>query len=159
MANAVRPVPQGYHTITPALTCKNASQAIEFYKKAFGAKEKFRMEGPGGSVGHAELTIGDSTIMVNDEFPGASAPSGQGGHYLFLYVEDCDKVFKDAVAAGAKVSMPLADQFWGDRFGKITDPYGYNWGIGTHVEDVTPQEMERRAKEWMAKAAAGSQAS
>lgn len=158
MANPVKPIPAGYHTITPSLTCKKAAQAIEFYKKAFGAKEKFRMEGPGGSIGHAELTIGDSHIMVNDEIPGmATAPSGGGGHYLFLYVEDCDKVFNNAVAAGAKVTMPLANQFWGDRFGKVTDPFGYNWGIATHVEDVSPEEMERRAKEWQAKAAASGQ--
>lgn len=154
MAKATKPIPQGYHTITPSLTCKNAAQAIEFYKKAFGAKEKHRMEAPGGKIGHAELTIGDSNIMVNDEFPGmATAPSGQGGHYLFLYVDDCDAVFNRAIAAGAKVAMPLADQFWGDRFGKVTDPYGYVWGVATHVEDVDPQEMERRSKEWMAKAA------
>lgn len=153
----VKPVPEGYHTITPAMTCKNAAQAIEFYKKAFGAKEKFRMDGPGGSIGHAELVIGDSTFMLNDEFPGASAPTGLGASYLFLYVDDCDAVFNRAVAAGAKVTMPLADQFWGDRFGKITDPFGYNWGIGTHVEDVAPEEMDRRAKEWMAKAAASGQ--
>lgn len=154
MAKAARAIPEGYHTITPALTCKNAAQAIEFYKKAFGAKEKFRMEGPGGSIGHAELTIGDSTILLNDEFPGMStAPTGLGGSYLFLYVEDCDAVFNAAVAAGAKVTMPLADQFWGDRFGKLTDPYGYNWGIATHVEDLSPEEIDRRSKEWMAKAA------
>jgi PhnB protein len=154
MAKAARAIPEGYHTITPSLTCKNAAQAIEFYKKAFGAKEKFRMEGPGGSVGHAELTIGDSNIMVNDEFPGmVTAPSGEGGHYLFLYVDDCDAVFNAAVAAGAKVTMPLADQFWGDRMGKLADPYGYSWGVATHVEDVTPEEVDRRSKEWMAKAA------
>lgn len=151
---SVKPVPEGYHTITPSLTCKNARQAMEFYKNAFGAKETICMEGPGGSIGHAELTIGDSVIMVNDEFPGMStAPTGLGGSYLFLYVDDCDAVFNRAVAAGAQVTMPLADQFWGDRFGKLTDPFGYNWGVATHVEDVTPEEMERRSKEWMAKAA------
>ncbi|HKF51338.1 MAG TPA: VOC family protein [Candidatus Acidoferrales bacterium] len=154
MASAVKPVPEGYHTITASLTCKNAAQAIEFYKKAFGAKENGRMEGPGGSIGHADLTIGDSHIMVNDEFPGmASAPSGPTGQYLVLYVADCDKVFNSAVAAGAKVEMPLANQFWGDRYGKLSDPFGHHWGVATHVEDVAPQEMERRSKEWMAKAA------
>ncbi|MGB6876235.1 MAG: VOC family protein [Candidatus Acidiferrales bacterium] len=153
MAKAAKAIPEGYHTITPSLTCKNAAKAIEFYKKAFGAKEKFRMEGPGGSIGHAELTIGDSNIMVNDEFPGMSTAPKGGGHYLFLYVDDCDKVFNEAVAAGAKVEMPLANQFWGDRFGKLTDPYEYNWGVATHVEDVAPEEMDRRSKEWMAKAA------
>lgn len=154
MAN-VKPVPEGYHTITPSLTCKNAAKAIDFYKQAFGAKEKFRMEGPGGSIGHSELVIGDSHIMVNDEFPGmAVAPTDQSGGYLFLYVDDCDKLFNAAVAAGAKVVMPLADQFWGDRFGRFTDPFGHSWGVATHVEDVTPEEMDRRAKEWQAKAAA-----
>jgi PhnB protein len=154
MAN-VKPIPEGYHTITPSLTCKHAAKAIDFYKKAFGAKEKHRMEGPGGTIGHAELIIGDSHIMVNDEFPGMShAPTDQNGGYLLLYVNDCDKVFNDAVAAGAKVVMPLANQFWGDRFGRFTDPFGHSWGVGTHVEDVSPEEMERRAKEWQAKAAA-----
>jgi PhnB protein len=153
----VKPVPEGYHTITPSLVCKNGAQAIEFYKKAFGAKEKFRMDGPGGTVGHAELIIGDSNFMLSDEFPGmATAPTGLGGSYLFLYVEDCDTVFNRAVAAGAKVTMPLANQFWGDRFGRLTDPYGYNWGVATHVEDVAPDELERRAKEWQAKAAGQS---
>ncbi|MFZ0639864.1 MAG: VOC family protein [Candidatus Acidiferrales bacterium] len=153
MAKAAKAIPEGYHTITPSLTCKNAASAIEFYKKAFDAKEKFRMAGPGGSIGHAELTIGDSNIMVNDEFPGVCAAPTGGGHYLFLYVEDCDKVFNNAIAAGAKVTMPLADQFWGDRMGKLADPYGYSWGVATHVEDVTPEEVDRRSKEWMAKAA------
>ncbi|MGC1105441.1 MAG: VOC family protein [Candidatus Acidiferrales bacterium] len=153
MAKAAKAIPEGYHTITPSLTCKNAAKAIEFYKKAFGAKEKFRMEGPGGSIAHAELTIGDSNIMVNDEFPGMCPAPTDGGHYLFLYVEDCDAVFNSAVAAGAKVTMPLADQFWGDRMGKLADPYGYTWGVSTHVEDVTPEETDRRSKEWMAKAA------
>jgi PhnB protein len=154
MAN-VKPVPEGYHTITPSLTCKNAKQAIEFYKKVLGAKESICMEGPGGSIAHAELKIGDSVLMVNDEFPGmAVAPTDQSGGYLFLYVNNCDKVFNDAVAGGAKVVMPLANQFWGDRFGRFTDPFGHSWGVATHVEDVTPEEMERRAQEWQAKAAA-----
>lgn len=160
MANAVKRIPQGYHTITPSLTCKNAAQAIEFYKRVFGAKENGRMEGPGGKVGHAELTIGDSRLMLSDEFPGMSAmSSGACGHSLVLYVEDCDKVFNDAVAAGAKVEMPLANQFWGDRYGTLVDPFGHKWGIATHVEDVSREDMDRRAKEWMAKAAAGSQTS
>lgn len=154
MANPVRPIPEGYHTITPSLTCKNAAKAIEFYKRAFGAKELHRLDGPGGTVGHSELQIGDSKFMVNDEFPGMStAPKDLGGHYLVLYVEDCDHVFNNAVAAGAKIDMPLSNQFWGDRFGKLTDPFGYKWGVATHVENVSPQEMERRSKEWMAKAA------
>lgn len=154
MANTAKPIPQGYHTITPSLTCKNAAQAIEFYKKVFGAKENGRMEGPGGKVAHADLTIGDSRVMLSDEFPGMNAaPSGACGHSLVVYVEDCDKVFNNAVAAGAKVEMPLANQFWGDRYGTLVDPFGHKWGIATHVEDVSREEMERRSKEWMAKAA------
>ncbi|HKS83776.1 MAG TPA: VOC family protein [Candidatus Acidoferrales bacterium] len=154
MAN-VRPIPEGYHTITPSLTCRNASKAIEFYKNAFGAKELHRLEGPNGTIGHAELQIGDSRLMVNDEIPGMSkAPNGGGtGEYLVLYVEDCDRVFNSAQAAGAKVEMPLSNQFWGDRYGKLADPFGHHWGIATHVENVSPQDMERRSKEYMAKAA------
>lgn len=154
MAN-VRPIPEGYHTITPSLTCKGAAKAIEFYKNAFGAKELHRLEGPNGTIGHAELQIGDSRLMVNDEFPGmAKAPTnGATGEYLVLYVEDCDRVFNSAQAAGAKVEMPLSNQFWGDRYGKLADPFGHHWGIATHVENVSPQDMERRSREYMAKAA------
>jgi len=152
MANPVKAVPECSPTITPSLTCKGAARAIDFYKQVFGAKESMRMEGPGGSIGHAELTIGNSKIMVNDEFPGrAVAPAGCTSHYLYVYFADCDAVFNRAVAAGAKVTMPLADQFWGDRYGAITDPFGHNWGIASHMEDVAPEEMDRRAKEFMAK--------
>ena len=150
----VRPIPEGYHTLTPAITCKNAAQAIEFYKKALGATEIARMAGPGGSVGHAELKIGDSRFFVSDEFPGMSAAPAAGAlpaAYLFLYVEDVDAVFNRAVAAGCQASMPVIDMFWGDRYGKLTDPYGHSWGVATHVEDVAPAEMERRGAEWMAK--------
>jgi PhnB protein len=154
MSSNVRPIPEGYHSITPSLTCKNAAAAIDFYKEAFGATEMSRMEGPGGSVGHAELRIGDSLIFVADEFPGMSAAPTPGvtpASYLFVYTEDCDATFNRAVEAGATPTMPLADMFWGDRYGKITDPFGHSWGIGTHVEDVAPEEMERRAAEWTAK--------
>jgi len=156
MANPVKPVPEGYHTITPSLVCKNAAQAIEFYKKAFGAQERMRMTGPGGSIGHAELKIGDSYFFVSDEFPqmGAKAPTEMGAFYLFLYVDDVDAVFNRALAAGAQVAMPVQDQFWGDRFGKVADPFGYQWGIATHKEDVAPDEMERRSKAFMQKMAA-----
>lgn len=154
MAKTTNPIPQGYHAITPSLTCKNAAKAIEFYKKAFGAKENNRMEMPGGLIGHADLMIGDSHFMLNDEIPGmASAPTGKSGSYLFLYVQDCDAVFNSAIAAGATVEMPLADMFWGDRFGKVADPFGYTWGVATHIEDVAPDEMHRRVQEWQAKAA------
>ena len=163
MAEQVKGTPEGYHTITPALTCKGAAQAIEFYKKAFGAKELMRMDGPGGSIGHAEMQIGNSRFFVSDEFPGmSSAPDPNAkaaSSYLFVYSENVDNDFNQAVSAGASVVMPLMDQFWGDRFGRLMDPYGHHWGMAQHMEDVAPDEMERRAKEWqanMAKAAGQS---
>jgi PhnB protein len=152
--NNVRPIPEGYHSISPAITCKNAAQGIDFYKKAFGATEMNRMDGPGGMVMHAELRIGDSVIFVSDEFPGMSAaptPGATPSSYLFLYTEDCDATFNRAIAAGATASMPIADMFWGDRYGKLTDPFGHCWGVATHVEDVSPEEIERRSAEWTAK--------
>lgn len=163
MSNPVRAIPEGYHTVTPALTCKNAAQAIDYYKSVFGAAEIMRMAGPGDKIGHAELRIGDSVIFVSDEFPGMSAapaPGAMNPTYLFLYLEDVDTTFNRAVSAGARVDMPLTNQFWGDRYGKITDPFGHHWGLSQHVEDVAPEEMERRSKEWqakMAKAAAAGQ--
>lgn len=153
MSANVRAIPEGYHSISPALTCKNAAAAIEFYKQAFGATEMNRMDGPGGSVGHAELRIGNSVIFVSDEFPGMSAapvPTTTPSSYLFLYTEDVDGTFNRAVSAGATVSMPVMDMFWGDRYGKVTDPFGHSWGIATHVEDVAPEEITRRAAEWTA---------
>ena len=161
MAN-LRAIPEGYHSISPSLTCRDAARAIDFYKRVFGATEIMRMPGPGGKVGHAELRIGDSVIFVSDPFPGMSAASESGAApviYLFLYTEDVDSVFNRAVQAGCRVEMPLADMFWGDRFGKITDPFGHQWGLATHVEDVAPEEMKRRSEEWtkkMAKAASPS---
>ena len=160
MPNAVRPIPEGYHSIAPQITCRNAGSAIDFYKKVFGATELMRMSGPGGQVMHAELKIGDSRIMLNDEFPGvASPPAPQAVHSssVFLYTEDVDSVFERAVEAGARVDMPLSNMFWGDRFGKFTDPFGHQWGVATHVEDVAPDELQRRSeemsKQMMAKAA------
>jgi len=159
MSANVRAIPEGYHSISPALTCKDAARAIEFYKQAFGATEMNRMDGPGGSVAHAELRIGNSVIFVSDEFPGMSAaptPTTTPSSYLFLYTEDVDGTMNRALAAGATVSMPVMDMFWGDRYGKVTDPFGHSWGIATHVEDVAPEEITRRAAEWtanMAKAA------
>ncbi len=153
MSNPVRPIPQGYHSITPAITCKNASKAIDFYKNALGASEIMRMQGPGGMVSHAELRIGDSVIFVSDEFPGmAVAPSGSGpaSSYLFLYTDNVDTVFN---RAGCRVEMPLDNMFWGDRYGKVTDPFGHHWGLAQHVEDVAPEEMKRRSAEWSAKMA------
>ncbi len=159
MPNPVRPIPEGYHSISPALTCKDAARAIEFYKSVFGATEIMRMPGPGGVIMHAELRIGDSVIFLNDEIPGmAAAPSGSSidPGYLFLYTEDVDSVYNRAISMGSKATMPVANMFWGDRYGKFNDPFGHSWGVATHVEDVAPEEMKRRAEEWtanMAKAA------
>jgi PhnB protein len=159
MANAVKPIPEGYHTINPALTVRNAAAAIEFYKKAFGAVETVRMPGPDGKIGHAELRIGDSVLFLSDEWPGmAVAPSlsGPPSNYLFMYVPDADRTFSQAIASGATATMPVQKQFWGDRYGKLTDPFGHHWGIATHVEDVSPEEMERRQAEFFKKAAGQS---
>ena len=149
-----KPIPDGYHTVTPYLSVEDAAAAIEYYKSAFGAKERVRMEAPDGKIGHAELEIGDSLVMLSDPFPQASTtpPKELGGTSagVFLYVEDVDAVVKQAVDAGATVAMEVADQFWGDRFGSVTDPFGHLWSIATHVEDVPPAEMAERAKEAMA---------
>jgi PhnB protein len=151
---ATKPIPEGYHTVTPYLAVDDAAQAIEYYKNAFGAKERVRMHAPDGKIGHAELEIGDSLVMLSDPFPQASTkpPKELGGTSasVFMYVEDVDAVVKQAVDAGAKVTMEVADQFWGDRFGSVTDPFGHSWSIATHVEDVPPEEMAERAKEAMA---------
>jgi PhnB protein len=151
---AVKPVPEGYHTVTPYLAVEDAAEAIEYYKKAFGAKERVRMDTPDGKIGHAELQIGDSLVMLADPFPQSSTkpPKELGGttSSVFLYVEDVDAVVKQAVDAGATVTMEVADQFWGDRFGSVTDPFGHSWAVATHVEDVPPEEMAERAKEAMA---------
>jgi len=136
------------------LVCKGAAKAIDFYKEVFNAKENGRMEGPGGLIGHADLTIGDSHLMLNDEFPGmavAPNPSGASSCSLFIYSENVDALYDRAVKAGCKVEMPLADQFWGDRYGKVRDPFGHVWGLGQHVEDVAPEEMKRRSQAWMSK--------
>jgi PhnB protein len=155
---AVQPVPEGYHTVTPYLTVDDAAGAIEYYKKAFGAKERVRMEAPDGSIGHAELEIGDALVMLSDPFPQATSktPKELGGTTagVFLYVEDVDAVVKQAVDAGATVTMEVADQFWGDRFGSVTDPYGHLWSVATHVEDVPPEEIAERAKAAMAEMSA-----
>ena len=147
MPNPVRAIPEGYHSISPSLTCKNAARAIEFYKSVFGATEVMRMPGPEGKIMHAELKIGDSIIFINDEFPGmaeAPAPGVTPSLFMFLYTEDVDSVYNRAVSMGSMVVMPLENMFWGDRYGKVTDPFGHQWGIAQHVEDVAPQEMKRR---------------
>ena len=153
----VKPIPEGYHTATPYLTVRDAARAIDFYKRAFGAQEIVRMDGPQGKIGHAELKIGDSMIMLSDEMPmgGTRSPQTLGGTTaaIFLYVKDVDAAFKQATSAGAKVEAPLADMFWGDRFGKLTDPFGHSWAMATHKEDVAPEEMAKRSREAMAKMA------
>ena len=151
---APRPIPEGYHTVTPYLAVDDAAEAIEYYKRAFGAKERLRMPTPDGKIGHAELEFGDSLVMLADPFPQSTArpPKEIGGTSggVFLYVEDVDAVVQQAVDNGATVTMEVADQFWGDRFGAVTDPFGHVWSIATHVEDVPPEEMEERAKAAMA---------
>ena len=155
MTSSVRPIPEGYHSLTPYLIVNDAAGAIAFYKEAFGAAEVMRMAAPGGRVGHAELKIGDSRIMLADEFPdmGARSPKAIGGSpvSLHLYVEDVDAVAKRAVAAGAKEVRPVKDQFYGDRLGTVEDPFGHLWHISTHVEDVPPDELRRRAEQAMGK--------
>ena len=149
-----QPIPEGYHSVSPSLAIDGAADAIDFYKRAFGAAERYRMPGPNGTIAHAELQIGDSVVMLSDPFPQSSVrpPTELGGTSvgIFVYVEDVDAVFQQAVDAGATVTMPLEDMFWGDRFGSVTDPYGHHWSFATHVEDVPPEEMEERAKNAMA---------
>ncbi|MDT8069360.1 MAG: VOC family protein [Terriglobia bacterium] len=144
----VKPIPEGYHSVTPYLIVNGAAKAIDFYKKAFGAQELFRMEGPGGKIMHAEIKIGDSPVMLADAFPerGYSAPPPDGATPvgLMIYVEDVDKVAAQALAAGIKTERPVEDQFYGDRTGTFLDPFGHRWTISTHKEEVTKQEMERR---------------
>ena len=147
----VMPVPPNYHTVTPYLVCRNAADAIEFYKKAFGARERVRMPSPDGRLAHAEVQIGDSMLMLGDEMPemGATAPPTIGGTAvaIFLYVRDVDKAFAQATAAGATVEMPPTNMFWGDRYCKLADPFGHKWSMATHIEDVSAKEMGRRAAE------------
>ena len=147
-----KPVPEGYHTATPYLIIKGAANAIEFYKKAFGATELFRMTAPDGKLGHAEIKIGDSPIMLADEHPEMKylGPESLGGSpiSILLYVEDVDARFKQAIAAGATEVRPVADQFYGDRSGIVKDPFGHTWSLATHVEDVPPEEIDRRFSEF-----------
>lgn len=153
---AVKPIPEGFTSVTPHLIIKDAAKAIDFYKKAFGAEEICRMPGPDGkTVMHAEIKIGNSHVMLADEFPeyGCVGPQTLKGSSvtIHLYVNDADKVYNQAVAAGAKSTMPPTDMFWGDRYGKLEDPFGHNWSVATHIEDVSPEECAKRA----AKAFAG----
>jgi PhnB protein len=150
----VKPIPEGYNTVTPYIAVDDAAKAIEFYKRAFGAKERVKMEGPPGKISHAELEIGDSVIMLSDPFPQSplKTPKEIGGTTasMLLYVEDVDEAVQQAVDAGAKITMEIENQFWGDRFGRVEDPFGQNWQIATHVEDVAPEEMAKRAEQAMA---------
>ena len=156
---AVKPIPEGYHSVTPYLIVKGGVEAIEFYKKAFGATELFRFPAPGGKIGHAEIKIGDSPIMLADEFPemGYKGPQSIGGSpvSLMIYVDDVDTVFNQAVSAGAAVKEAVSDKFYGDRVGGLVDPFGHVWHISTHKEDVSMEEMERRAKAQSATASGG----
>jgi PhnB protein len=147
---AVKPIPEGFHTLTPHIVVKGAAKAIDFYKKAFGAEELGRHAAPDGSIMHALMRIGDSMLMLNDEFPqmNCKGPTSIGGTAvtLNLYVQDADKSWERAVQAGAKVKMPIQDQFWGDRYGIVTDPFGHDWSIATHKKDMSPAELAAAAK-------------
>ena len=150
METNIEPIPKGYHSLTPYLIVNNGLKAIQFYEKVFGAKELHRMEAPNGKIGHCEIQIGDSKIMLADEFPdrGAVAPT-QGGRAfsLVLYVPNVDEIFDDAIDNGGVIVHPVKDQFYGDRMGTFRDPFGHEWSVGTHVEDVSPEEMDKRSKE------------
>jgi PhnB protein len=154
----VRPVPKNFHSVTPHLTVEGAADAIKFYKKAFGAKELSRMKSPDGRLMHAMIMIGNSVVMLNDAYPewGGKGPKALGGTPIavHLYVEDADKAFKKALKAGATVAMPIADMFWGDRYGLLIDPFGHRWGVATHKKDMTPAQMAKAAKAAMAQHAA-----
>jgi PhnB protein len=149
MSKAAKPIPDGYSVLSPYLSIRGAARAIDFYKQAFGAKERMRLEMPGGQIGHAELELGDTVLMLADELPemGFHGPEKYGGvsMVLHLYVEDADAVVARAESLGAKIMRAVANQFYGDRSGMVTDPFGYSWNIATHVEDLTNEEIQQRA--------------
>jgi PhnB protein len=153
---ALKAQPDGYHSVTPYLIVQGGRRAIDFYKQAFGATELMRLDAPGGLIGHAEIKIGDSIVMLADENPdwGAKSPAGYGGSpvHLMIYVQDCDSVFKQALNAGATETRPLKDEFYGDRAGSLKDPFGHQWTIATHQEDLTPEELNRRMAATMGQA-------
>jgi PhnB protein len=156
MANPVKPIPETEHTVTPSLVCRNAAQAIDFYKAVFGATEIVRMPGPDGKIMHAVLKIGDSRIFLNDPMsktPPVPETGAVNPTSLHVYVANVDAIFNRAVESGARVDLPVQDMFWGDRYGRITDPYGQQWGIATHKEDVAPEEIRRRQDAFFAKTA------
>jgi PhnB protein len=148
MTTKIKPIPDGYHTLSAYLTVRGASDALEFYKKAFGATELFRLNMPDGKMAHGEFKIGDSIFMISEENPGCGSTSPETLHgspvSLYLYVVDADATFSDAIKAGAKEAMPLANQFWGDRMGKLVDPFGHQWFIATHIEDVDRSEFQSK---------------
>lgn len=156
MKKYIKPIPEGFQTVTPHLMVQDVAEALDFYKHAFGAKEVMRMDGPQGKITHAQITIGDSNILLG--------PAPQSGHLrspealgastvsLFIYTDNVDSTFHQAVSAGAKIVQPLADMFWGDRYGVLADPFGHSWSMATHIEDVAPEEMRKRAQEAVAKA-------
>ena len=147
MAKQVKPIPEGSHSITPHLTVKGAAKYADFLKNAFGAVERLRMPGPGGRLMHVQMRIGDSNLMFADHFPEFGGQPIAEGHWplvLHLYVPDADKTFAQAVAAGCEITMPLKDQFWGDRYGHVKDPFGFTWAVATRKEDLTPEEMMKR---------------
>lgn len=150
---SVKPIPEGYHTLTPYLVVNGAADALDFYARAFGGIELYRLQDPTGKVGHAEMRIGDSHFMLADEFPemGAVSPKSQSGHSisLLVYLPNVDDAFRRAIAAGATEVRPVQDQFYGDRSGTLVDPFGHQWSLATHTADVTPEEMERRYAEMM----------
>lgn len=157
MAPAVKPIPEGFHTVSPHMTVKNADEAIEFYRRAFNAEPAGIHRTPDGKVMHARLKIGDSVVMLVEEFPemGVLSPLSQGGASsvtLHLYVEDVDTLWNQAVAAGATVAMPLANQFWGDRYGHLVDPFGHKWSLATHIRDLSDEEIEKAGQAAMAQA-------
>ena len=156
MVKARKPVPEGYNTVTPSLTFDDAPAAIEWYKRALGAEELSRAGGPDGKIMHAEIRIGGSRLMLNDAVLGAKSAQAYGGSpiNLFVYVDDCDVLFKRAVAAGAAVQVPMGDLFWGDRLGQITDPFGYRWSIASRKEDLTDEEIAQRQDTWLKEFAA-----
>ena len=150
-------IPSGYHAVTPAIVVRNAAEAIEFYKRAFGAEEVSRMTGPDGSIAHAEIRIGDSVVMLGEENEqwGTRSPLSLGGVHgsLHIYVENADKAVERAVAAGATLRYPIEDAFWGDRYAKVADPYGHEWGLAHRVKDMTPEEMQKAGNAWFAQMA------
>jgi PhnB protein len=152
MAKKAQAIPKGYHTVTPSIVVAGAAKAIDFYKKALGAEEIMRFPGPDGKIMHAEIRIGDSVVMLSDEMPGGKAPTSYGGTPVsfFIYGENVDAAWKRAVDAGAKPIMPLENQFWGDRTGCLEDPFGHHWWLAQHLQDLTPEELQKGAETFFA---------